>query len=348
MPKPGISRRAFARTLGLAALTAPFARVPKAFAEGSGFAKRLVIFFSPNGTVHEYWRPSGTRRDVQFAPGSILEPLSDWKDELVICSGIDFKGVSNHSDGMANMLTGGRGVMSSTDGRSVDQYIADEIGDATPFRALNLGVHTSAWGQGDQTRMNYSSGGEYVTPNDDPVSVYGNVFAGLNLSPGEVDRTLQRRRSILDNAVAELGELERRLTGTEREKLQQHITSIRTVERRLQGSPTVACSLPEPVDRIDLTDHSLFPLVGDIQTDLMVNALACDLTRVATIQWSHTVSPVRFEWIGESSNHHELSHFDHSSETSKQRYVAAERWFSEQFAALLTKLANRPEPDGEG
>ncbi len=84
------------------------------------------------------------------------------------------------------------------------------------------------------------------------------------------------------------------------------------------------------------------------QTDLLVSALACDATRVASLQWSHTVSPTVFTWLGHGEGHHSLSHSNDDNSGGVGRFVEAERWFAERFGDLLDKLRALPEPGGEG
>ena len=83
-------------------------------AQNQPVAKRLVVFFSPNGTSHQYWRPTGTETNFQFDTGSILEPLEALKSDLLILDGIDFHNATNHEGGMAAMLTGGGGTNTMT------------------------------------------------------------------------------------------------------------------------------------------------------------------------------------------------------------------------------------------
>src|SRR5689334_11791421 len=100
-------RRRFVQGLGcgLAALPVLGGRgATTRAAPAEGVAQRLLVFFSPNGTVHQHWRPQGTESDFTFASGSILEPLAELRDRLVICDGIDFVAATNHEGGMAAML----------------------------------------------------------------------------------------------------------------------------------------------------------------------------------------------------------------------------------------------------
>lgn len=344
----GISRRGFVRALGLAALAAPFVRPGRALAAESGFAQRIIVFFSPNGTIHRFWRPTGSGRRFELSAGSVLEPLADWRDSLIINDGIDFKGVSNHEGGFSSMLTGGGGENTSTGGMSVDQYIASRIGQETAFSSLELGVQTSAWGASQQTRMCYTGPGEFAPNDDDPNSVFRRLFAGAAGGETELDRLAARRASILDNTLDELRGLRARVDTVERDKLDLHIDAVRTLERRIQGSDPLSCDSPTPFPELDVHANDNFPQVARMQIDLLVAAMACGATRVGSLQLSHTISPTVFSWAGVGDGHHSLSHYDSSNEAGMAQYIACERWFASQFAYLLGELAARPEPGAEG
>ena len=111
-----VRRRTFLKTLGAALLGS---QLPGR-AHAAGTARRMVVVFSPNGTAHGHWRPTGQDTQFSFAPGSILEPLAAHKSKLLILDGIDFKNATNHEAGMAAMLTGGGGANTQTRGASVD------------------------------------------------------------------------------------------------------------------------------------------------------------------------------------------------------------------------------------
>jgi hypothetical protein len=314
----------------------------------SGPARRLVIFFSPNGTVHRHWRPTGEGADFSFAAGSILEPLSALREHLLVLDGIDFKGVSNHEPGMAAMLTGG-GPEHSTAGQSVDQYIASQLTADTPFPSLELGVGTDAWGGGIQTRMLYAPGGEFVHPDQDPVNVYKRVFGAIAGDPAAIDARMRRKQSVLSLLRAELGTLRGRIGAEEHHKVEAHLDALRRMELGLSGpAQNLSCDAPPAVMQLDPNAHENFADITRAQTDLLVTALACGMTRIATLQLSHTVGPHVFSWLGLSEGHHSLSHMDDSNTTGVGQFVQAERWIAEQFAYLIEQLASLPEPDGDG
>ena len=98
----------------------------------------------------------------------------------------------------------------------------------------------------------------------------------------------------------------------------------------------------------DPKSNDKFPDVGKLQMDILVAAAACDLSRVLSLQWTHTVSPTIFSWAGASEGHHELSHKDDGNTAGVAAFVKAERWVAEQFSAFLDKLKATPEADGSG
>ncbi|GAB4567024.1 MAG: hypothetical protein Tsb0020_19230 [Haliangiales bacterium] len=348
-----IGRRKFNIGLGCTLLAAPFLGLlqRRAQAAGEAGARRLILFFSPNGTIHHQWRPTGSGASFEFPAGSILEPLAAHRDDLVICDGLDFYGADNHEGGMGAMLTGGGGGGTESGGYSVDQYVASRIGGDTPFPSLEFGVQTSAWGGNTQTRMSYRGPGVYVPPDDSPLGVYGRLFGDVNAEPGELDAALRRRQSVLDLVGGELSALQAAVGSEERSKLEAHLEAVREVERSLGGGAVPgggSCDAPAAVMDLPVYENDNFPAIGRAQTDLMVTALACGQTRVASLQWAHTVAPQVFSWLGIGEGHHSLSHMDDGNTAGVANFVAAERWFAEQFGYLLDKLRNTPEADGSG
>ena len=324
------NRRDFLRCVSAGALTAPLASLTgrTARAAVSGPAQRLLILFTPNGTIHEHWRPSGSEKDFSFASGTILEPLSDLRSDLLILDGMDFNTGDNHEGGMAAMLTAG-GL------DSIDQYIAREIGAESRFTSLELGVQTSAWGGNTQTRMAYNSG-NMVTPDDSPESVWSRLFGGM----GDED-LLARRLAVLDLTRSEINDLHGRLGAAERSRLDTHLDSLDSIERSLSGS----CEGVISPGSFSPTDNDVFPDTAAAQIDLAIQALACDATRVVSIQMSHTVGPVAFTWAGISEGHHTLSHASDTDSDSVDKFVACERWFAEQFAAIVQQLKETADPN---
>jgi hypothetical protein len=344
---PGLRRRSLLQGLGIGLVAAPFINLlsaPGTRAAGPG-ARRLIVFFSPNGTVPQHWRPEGTETDFTFPVGSILEPLTPVQDKVIVVDGLDFFGADNHEGGMAAMLTAGGSLADPSAGMSVDQYVAAKIGQDTRFASLEFGVQTSAWGAGIQTRMSYAGPGAFVSPDDDPGHVYGRLFGDFMGGDDAAAALRARRQRVVDLLVDEATALRARLGTEERPKLDAHLEALAKVEKGLMGS---GCAAPDAPDPVNVGDNASFPAITAAQIDMMVTALACDMTRVASLQCSHTVSPMVPTWLGIADGHHSLSHIDDSNVAGVQQFVQAERWFAEQFAYLVQKLADTDEADGTG
>lgn len=341
------TRRHFMAGLGASLLAAPFCQLlaPRP-ARAMGSARRLLIFFSPNGTVHRFWRPQRLAEGFLFPEGSILEPLTPHLSDLVVLDGLDFYTGDNHEGGMAAMLTNAGGADTETGGRSLDQVAAAHLGEGLRFPSLEFGVLTDIWGSSRQTRMSYSGPGRLVHPDADPRRAFSRMFGDLDADQARAARRAARRRSVLDIASSELRDLRGRLGQEERHKLDAHLDSLHSVEQSLFAN--VSCQPPTTPQQLNPGRNDEVPAICDAQIDLAVTALACGMTRVASVQLSHTVSPVVFSWVGNTEGHHSLSHSDDRNTHGLQQLVAAERWCAQQFAALLTRLKQTPAPDHDG
>ena len=333
---PTLSRRRLLATGASSILAAPFVRLLNAPARATTDlprASRLLVFFTPNGTIHNHWRPAGGESDFLFPAGSMLEALTPHRDQLLVLDGMDFSTGSNHEGGMAAMLTAGGTT-------SIDQVVAEHIGGESRFASLELGVQTSLWGGSVQTRMCYRDG-TFVTPDDSPHNVFDRMF-------GDVGDPvlLARRQRLLDINRAEINDLRGRLGLEERHLLDAHLEGLNAVERAISGDSL--CESPVAPAYYDPMNNDNFPLVAQHQADLAVQALACGMTNVVTLQLSHTVGPTVFSWLGQTDGHHSLSHSADTDATNVANFVACERWYAEQFAYLLDQMSATVDPAGGG
>jgi hypothetical protein len=345
-----INRRQSLKSMGAALMCAPFYRLlsEPARARAAIAPKRIIFWFSPNGTVHKHWRPAGEETTFSFPAGSILEPLAAHREGLIILDGLDFVGTrgGSHEGGMEHALTGGGGP-------SLDQFMASQLGMATAFPSIELGVQTSAWGASIQTRLSYNDKHQFVHPEDDPNAAYRRLFGGAGPAAQSTGSApvADPRKSVLDVVRSELNALKKQLGAEEQVKLDAHLDSLRQIERRTAGAAAAggtSCGGMPATKVADPKSNEQFPEVGKLQMDILVAAAACDLSRVLTLQWTHTVSPTIFSWAGASEGHHELSHKDDGNQAGVASFVLAERWMTEQFSAFLDRLKATPEADGSG
>jgi hypothetical protein len=358
MTKARFSRRALLGSALAGSIGLPFLEAfsPKTARAATDAALRFVTMFSPNGTVLDAWTPVGSETD--FVLPEILTPLAPHQSDLVIVSGVDQQGGGGdgHQNGMGGMLTGqpllsgsfagvGAPPAGWAAGPSVDQRIADVIGRGLPFRSLELGVQTGRadnWG-----RMCYRGRNQPLPPRDDPARAFDEVFGGAALDPDERARIKARRGSILDHVKGEIGELQAELGEADRARLEAHLSYLREVETRLNqlSDSPATCELPARPELV-IEGNDAFPAVGAAQIDLIVLALSCGQTRVASLQWSRSVSEVRHTWLDIEEGHHGLSHAPDSDAVAHEKLRRINQWYAGQFASLVEKL--KAVPEGEG
>jgi hypothetical protein len=357
------TRRNFLRGVGIGAtaLALPFARVLSGRADTTT-PKRLIGWFTPNGTIAEEWITGGGATD--FTLGRILEPLAPFRDKLLFLDGLDVRGVasegpgSGHQKGAGCLLTGmplndgdfggGGGAMSGwASGISIDQHIVNELASPTRYPSLELGVYVR--GSNNRHRLAYRGSDDPLPPQNSPYAVYDRLFGEPTGDADAVARLRARRTSVLDSVHGDLAELHGRLPYEHRARLEAHVESLRDVERRIESAALggAACEDPAMGSPLDPERNENYPVMGQLQMDLLTAAFACDLTRVSTIMWSGSTSGQTFSFIDGvgSQGHHDMSH-EANTASVREQLVRIERWYAEQLAYLLAKLDSIPEGDG--
>lgn len=333
------------------------------------FPKRLVVWFTPNGTVGEQWFPqSGGETD--FVLGQILRPIEDagLRDKMLVFRGLDMKSTQagpgdGHQKGMGHMLTGAEllpgDVLGGCDscppaglssGISIDQVVANTIGGDTPFRSLELGVRSEDYAN-NWTRMSYRGADDALPPENNPKEAFERVFAGVTGDPAEDAKRRAMRLSVVDGVKRDFGALEGKLSGADKKKLESHLEAVQSLERRL--GTVNACGRPELGTFVDRPkDNANLPTVLAQQIDIGVMAMACDLTRVVSFQISNSVgnNVLSFLNVGGSAietNHHAISHEDEQLPYGyRDALTVINRWYAQQFVSLLQKMDAVEEGEG--
>jgi hypothetical protein len=257
---------------------------------------RFVSVYTPHGRAHELWQPrSGF--DIAYE-GASLAPFDDpqgygasFRDRLLVIDGIDLSagrdvGTVGH-DGARVILTG-----SGADGKnaSIDQYLAVEkgLGAATSHTSLVLGIGNDGSDVG--VNVSWARGGTPVPKWIDPARVFAELFGEpLGARREELERERKLEKSVLDGVRADLARLRARAPASERVKLEQHAAALREIEKRLAPvDRSRACAAPATPPRFPRLrafggGEKHFDAITDLQIDLLARALACDLTRFATL-----------------------------------------------------------------
>jgi hypothetical protein len=349
------SRRQCLRSLLVGSLGLPWLETFNARRAGAQTAPRprFVVMFSPNGTVQENWTPSGT--EMAFTLSRILSPLEQHRDRLVIIAGVDQQGAGGdpHQNGIGGMLTGGMllpgpyggvGTPPSgwAEGPSVDQRAADRLAENVPFRSLELGVFVGP--ADNRGRMIYRAANRPLPPREDPARVFDELFGSATLGREQLERRRRLRMSVLDHVGEELRRLSGEVSASDRQRLELHFEYLREVETRLgaQAQSLDRCELPARPAPPPLNNDD-YPAFGELQLDLMAVALACEQTRVASLQWSRALSPVRFTWLGIRDEHHALSHKPDTDVAARESLTLINQWYAARFAGLLERLSRYDE-----
>jgi hypothetical protein len=316
-----------------------------------GNAKALFVYV-PDGVIPELWHPSGSSGNLTLP--SMTEPLAPVLDDLVFVRGLDmYAGGGTHEGGAAKVLTGVSDV-------SLDVFLGEQVGGGMPHRSVQLGVGTT-FQAGDDKFISRVSGSP-ISPDDDPINAFDRLFSGIDTggggSGGQPTFEQLRAGSVLDSAITDLNRLQDSLGTAEREKLDVHLDALREVEQRATGMLTASCDeivwneegyANSDADNYPTTYHreDNFGLVGKLQMDQITLALACGVTRVGTLTWSHAVSPTRVPETGSSAGHHDASHYGSDiNGPLAADYIANRRWYNEQLVYLIERMRSIPDTGG--
>lgn len=323
--------------------------------------KRLVLLYNPNGTVEKDWWPEAGASESDFTLGRIHAPLAPHRERLLIFRGVhshvaqrsDNNG-GPHQRGIGALFTGqmlqtgdfvdGCGSRAGwADGVSIDQAVADVIGLDTPFKSLELGVR--ATDNDVQGRISYAGPGKPLPPMNDPRQVYGRLF-GVE-EPIDPNDPLDARQSVLDTVKDQFNALRPSLSSEDRVKLDAHLELVRDLERRLGIGRGVVCTIPrDPPPPLDGSSEADMPTVSRAHLELLAVAFACDLTRVASLQYSTGFNRIRYPWVDSLGEGHTLSHAGASNTAAWDELTRRGAWHAEEIAYFLDLLAGIPEGEG--
>lgn len=350
-------RRDLVRMLGTGALAFPFLRALPARAAGAPGPRRFVVMQTSNGTIRNEYLPDGGETGFQFR--RILAPLEKHRDHLIVVDGLDMKsfymGPRAAHGGLLHQLVGKSAIDNTKEGKrtnytaggpSLDQVIAQHIQGEAPIRSLELGVRCT--GTGNYQTCSYKGPNQPNPVVDDPRAVYARLFGTVG-SP-DADRRARVRSSVIDLVHKEMGALRTRMGTAERRQLDADLSSLKEIEASFRGIAASGggCATPAAPAPVDHMRSTNVPAVGRLQMDLLVAALRCDLTRVATFMWYDTNGGDELlDFLGMTRTHHDLAHAsDAPGNPTGEALVTINRWYSEQLSYFLDRLRAIPEGNG--
>ena len=351
-----ITRRQFLRHAGISAAVLPFLPAMPSLGASGTKMQRIIFMFTPNGVVQPDFWPDEVGADFKLK--RILAPLEPFKSRTLTLKGISNKvrgDGDGHMRGMSCLLTGIElfpgNIQGGSDkpagwasGISIDQelknFLQKNPATTTRFGSLEVGINVphraDPW-----TRWSYAGPNQPVAPVSDPYELFEKLYGQMKDS--------ENLGSVLDEVRDDLRTVAAKLPASERAALEKHTTFVRDMEREIQAGKAKTLRFPAPTLELGVqTDNDGMPKISAMQTDLLVNAFANDLARVATFDFTNSVGQSRMRWLGIDDNHHGLSHEPDSNAAAQEKLVKINIWFCEQLAALAKKLDSIPEPGGSG
>ena len=381
-----MSRRTMLRGLGTAiALPVLESMIPtrlfgdeaKAAAKAAAAPKRVAWLYVPNGIHMPNWTPAEIGPDYKLTP--TLQPLAGYRDRLLVMSGLicdkanpNGDGPGDHARAMSAYLTGAQPRKTEganlKNGISADQAAADKIGHLTKFRSLELGMEEgrqigrcdSGYSCAYSHTLSWRSDTTPVVKDCDPRSVFDRLFT--NVDPRESAESRARRendrKSILDYVLDDANRVQGGLGYTDRQKMDEYLTSVREIEVRLAKNQAEGAT-PPPAGAVrptfdqnagtrklgGATTNDNYVAHLPLMLDMMVLAFQTDLTRVITLPFADEQSNQTYGWAGANVPHHGTSH--HMGDPAKQAMLAKiNTYHVTQLAYLLKKLDAIKESNG--
>jgi len=361
--KKSIPRRTFLRGTG-AALALPFldAMTP-ALAADTKRPIRMVFMQTPNGifNLRNEWTPKTEGADYELT--RTLQPLAAFKDRMIVLSGLDQQQAAgrdgevggDHPRACTAWLTGTHAKMTSgadlRAGISADQIAAREFGKYTQLASLEVGLESgeivgaceSAYGCAYYDTISWRNETTPVPMENRPRAIFERLFGDAGADPKARLAFRNEDRSILDAVNADVKRLRSKVGGTDRNKIDQYVDSVRDVERRMQlaeKQDSHAIPIESPVGAPEV-----FSDYFKLMADLMVLSWQTDMTRVITFQMGHEMSGRAYPELGFGDAHHPCTH--HQGDPEKQeKTTQINGHHTKMLSYYLEKL--RSTKDGEG
>jgi hypothetical protein len=365
--KSTISRRGFLRSASGLTLALPWLdslpvradETGKLLADTAGQSVKppvrfACVYFS-NGVEPEHWWAKGTSTSIaEIGPG--LEPMTPFRQDMTFLRGLFNEQAARHKSAhlgrIPNLLSGAWVSTDQNDirvGKTMDQVLSQQIGGATAVPSLVLGIEPTELRLEDGLSMIYGSCISWASDTKP---------ATKEIYPSRVFDLLVRDvkgrhidRSILDEVLADAGDLKSRISASDRTKLDEYLESIRDIERRIDRAsrdgrvegwrPALAeADLPRPADAMpqDIPEHMRLML------DLIVLAFRMDRTRIATCMLNNDLSQMNFGFLDgvEGSLHLDLTHNGREPKREAM-YLKTNQYHVAQFAYLVKRLKETDE-----
>jgi hypothetical protein len=319
---------------------------------------RLGFVYIPNGVNVAKWQPTGSGANYQLS--ETLKPLAGLRDQFSILNHLNHEkafangdGAGDHARANATFLTGCQARKTAgadiSLGVSADQLAARQIGHHTRLSSLELstdpprrsGRCDSGYSCAYQYNLSWLDENTPAPAERDPRLVFEKLFGSGNIK--EDARRRHYQHSILDFVNEDAKRLQKRLGSTDRGKIEEYMTAVRSIEQRIEKAEKFSVAVPE-TERPNGIPNSYKEHIR-IQFELMAMAFETDSTRLSTFMLAHDGSNRSFPELDIHSGHHELSHHRLNKE-HLEKIAQIDLFYMEQFAVFLNRLKNTSEGEG--
>jgi hypothetical protein len=368
-----LGRRTFLRGLGtvmalpvLDAMLPSIASTAKAGGAGSltpdGFPRRMGFIYSPNGVNMDNWFPTTMGTDYEMP--ITMKPAELYRDNFMYVTGLNQMnsmaqgdGGGDHARSSGTFLTGCHvkktGGANIKAGISVDQVCAQKVGQLTPLPSLELscdimprlGGCDSGYSCIYQYNMSWASETMPLNPEVDPRKVFQRLFGDTTSTDSDQVKARQEleRKSILDYVLGDAKQLSSKLGAADNRKMDQYLTSIREIERRIDAAAKSNVKVPDGVSPPPMFED--FQQHIHLMYDMIILALQTDSTRIFTFCQSHEGGNRAYPFAGVNDGHHDMSH--HNNDPVKLAKCAKiDLWHAQQFAYFMEKITAVKEGNG--
>ncbi|MBI1178798.1 DUF1552 domain-containing protein [bacterium] len=371
MNKAILKRRTFLRGLGTAiALPMLECMAPvRAAAAATGAGKppvRMAFMFVPNGMNMAKWLPEG--EGANFSLPYILQPFNHLKRDILIMSGLtqdkgraNGDGPGDHARSAAVFLTGVQPLKSEGSkiraGISCDQFVAEHIANETKFASLEIGIEKgrqagkcdSGYSCAYSNNISWRDETTPMTKETDPRLVFERLFGNGNAeeSANSFLRRRQFKKSILDFVMEDAQKLNTKVSGNDRQKIDEYLTAVREIEQRIEKAEKMSTHTAEVIAGVEKPSSAPKDMGEHIRMmgDMMTLAFQSDVTRVCTFVIANEGSNRPYREIGVNDGHHSISH--HQGDPVKLEKIAKiNHYHAQQVAYTVNRLKNIKEGDG--
>jgi hypothetical protein len=304
--RSGPNRRAFLKTAALAGAGIPLLKFLERAVRADVAAQPMnfIGVYHPHGVSAEYWAMKATDTetafDIAYANCS-LQPFDDavtygksFKDKILVIEGLNHLSNANGHSSAGTILTGSTINGTEPQNNSLDQFLAVDhmLGASTPVTSIALGVGNDGTDSG--VTLSFGPGGVGLPKLIDPSATFQTLFGNFAVAsnPAAQAAAAQKKKvgqSIIDFVTGEIGVLRPKLGSIEQQKLDQHLTSLRDIEKQLQGG-MATCTPPMAPDATQFPQlkqynggEPYFDAITNAHIDLLAQAIACGITRFATL-----------------------------------------------------------------